>query len=229
MMKAAIFDLDGTILDSMDIWYDAASRYLRSIGTEPEEDLGSIIFTMTVEEAAAYAREHYGLCQTEQEITEGVLNILRNFYYEEVQPKEGAPAFLRMLCDQGVSMAAATAGNRELAEAALRRLGLWNYFRGLLTCTEVGHGKHEPHIFLEALDLLGTNPEETCVFEDALYALKTAKGIGCRTVGVKDEGSLKDQEQIRAVSDSYIESWEEALICLERMEKDENSTDDCRQ
>lgn len=215
-MRAAIFDLDGTVLDSMDIWYDAAARYLHSIDVEPEKDLGDILFPMTMEEAAAYAKEHYHLQQSEKEIIDGVLDIVRDFYYDEVQEKDGVTDFLRQMYEQGIPMVAATAGNRELAEAALTKLGILKYFQGLLTCTEEGAGKHEPDLYLKALEILGTEPEETFVFEDVLYALETAKKAGFRTVGIEDEGSLADRRQIKAVADSYLERWEEAFGLLDK-------------
>lgn len=215
MMKAAIFDLDGTLLDSMGIWNDAGKRYLHSIGVEPEENLSIILFPMTMEVGARYVKEHYHLQQTEGQIMDGVLGIVRNFYYEEVQAKEGAKEFLERLSKQGIPMAAATAGNRELAERALMRLGIRSYFKEILTCTEVGAGKHEPDIYQKALEILGSVPEETYVFEDAFYALETAKKAGFRTVGVEDDSSLRDRMQIRQIADQYLSSWKEAVGILD--------------
>lgn len=214
-MKAAIFDLDGTILDSMGIWNDAGKRYLHSIDVKPEENLSVILFSMTVEMGARYVREHYHLQQTEQQIIDGVLGIVRDFYYEEVQAKEGAKEFLERLSERGIPMAAATAGNRELAERALTRLGIRGYFKELLSCTEVGAGKHEPDIYRKALEILGCVPEETYVFEDAFYALETAKKAGFRTVGIEDEYSLRNRKKIQQMADHYLGSWKEAARLLD--------------
>lgn len=214
-MKAAIFDLDGTVFDSMGIWDDAGKRYLRKIHAEPEEDLNRILFPMTMEEGAAYVKKHYGLKQTEPEIVNGVLEIVRDFYYEEVQAKDGVIDFLKELSERGIPMAAATAGDRQLADRALRRLGIRDLFTELLTCQETGAGKHEPDIYLRALEVLGTVSSETYVFEDVFYALETAKKAGFRTVGVADRYSLRERMQIQNTADYFLENWQEAARLLE--------------
>lgn len=214
MMKAAIFDLDGTVLDSMGIWDDAGKRYLRKIHAEPEEDLNRILFPMTMEEGAAYVKKHYGLKQTEPEIVNGVLEIVRDFYYEEVQAKDGVIDFLKELSERRIPMAAATAGDRQLADRALRRLGIRDLFTELLTCSETGAGKHDPDIYLRALEVLGTVSSETYVFEDVFYALETAKKAGFRTVGVADRYSLRERMQIQNTADYFLENWQEAARLL---------------
>lgn len=220
MIKAAIFDLDGTLLDSMHMWYEVGGRFLESVGVRPEKDLSRILFPMTVEEGAAYMKEHYHLRQNEQEIVQGVLGIVRDFYCNEVQVKEGALEFLKDLSGRGIPMVAATAGNKELAEAALKRLGVMEVFERLISCTEVGCGKHRPDVYFKALEILGTKPEDTCVFEDVYYALKTAKEAGFQTVAIEDDGSAEDREQIKEIADSYLTSWKEADSWLETANAD---------
>lgn len=204
MIKGAIFDVDGTLLDSMCIWLDAGERYLRKCGLEPEEGLGEKIFTMTLEEGAAYVKKGYHLPQSEDEIVSEVLEIVREFYHEEAPLKEGAKAFLQALQDHDIPMVVATSGNQELVEAAFTRLGILHYFERIFTCTEVGVGKRYPDIYRCAAQYLGTRPEETYVFEDVLHAVRSAGSAGFRTVGIYDASSDKEQEEIRKSADIYL-------------------------
>ena len=210
MIRGAIFDVDGTLLDSMGIWQVAGIRYLESVQVEPEPGLSEILYPMTIEEGVAYVKEHYQLPQSTEEITEGLLMIVRDFYYEEVQAKKDVKKFLQKLKDNHVPMNVATAGHKEYAEAALARLGMDQYFQEILTCSELGKGKHEPDIYLQCADALGRKPEEIAVFEDAGYAIETAKNAGFITVGVRDMSNGDDWQQIRETADYTLEDWSEA-------------------
>ena len=104
MIKGMIFDADGTLLDSMPIWDDLGARYLKGIGIEAEPGLSEILFCMSLEESAAYMKRTYGLSQTEEEIRNGVLAKLDDFYVNEVQAKPGVSEFLRTLHERKVPM-----------------------------------------------------------------------------------------------------------------------------
>lgn len=210
MRKAVIFDIDGTILDSMPVWEHAGEWYLRSIGVEPEKELSGILFPMSLEDGADYIISHYHLEQTRSQVVKGVKKQIRKFYFEEVQRKPGAAELLERLEELKVPAAAATSGDKECAEAALRRLGMRKSFRFILTCSEVGAGKQHPDIYLAAKELLGTEPGETWVVEDALHALQTAKKAGFCTAGVYDPAN-KEQEEIARTADVYLHSLEEWL------------------
>ncbi len=203
MIKGAIFDVDGTLLDSMEIWEDVGIRYLNKIGIEAEPDLGTILFTMSLPEGAAYVKEHYHLPQEPDEIIQGVLGIISN-YYEEIAPlKPGVAEFLKELSKKDIRMTVATSNNKEEVEAAFKRTGLSSYFERIFTCEEVGAGKTKPDIYLEAAKYMGTKPEETIVFEDVLHAVRTAKKAGFLVVGLYDEASKTEQEQIQKEADWY--------------------------
>lgn len=206
MIRGAIFDIDGTLLDSMDIWNDLGEKYLARQGIPAEKGLGEILFPMTLEESAVYLKEQYRLPFSPGEIKAGVLQVVENFYRQEVSLKPGMEALVRSLAGRGVPMVLATTGSPELAEAALRRLGLWQYFRGLLTTSELGTSKREPLIYRKAAELLGTVPEETAVYEDVIHALRTAKQAGFYTVGVFDRASAADWDEIRRLADEVIEN-----------------------
>lgn len=207
MMRAAIFDIDGTILDSMPVWQDVGARYLRAAGIEPEPGLAAILLPLSMEEGAAWLKAHYPLPESETEIRRGVERLLEKAYREEIPLKPGVHDFLEHLKASGVTLALATAGSEELAKAALTRCGVWDCFVGISTCTALHTTKEEPLIYLEAARLLGSSPSETWVFEDSLAAIRTAKRAGFHTVGVEDAASARDREVIRAESEKYIADY----------------------
>jgi len=203
MIKGAIFDLDGTILDSMFIWDTIGEDFLRSLGKEPRENLKETFKTFTLEQAAEYYRENYGVEMSVSEITDSVNKMVEQYYAETVNLKPGIEPLLKKLKANGVKMCIATVTDKPLAEAALYRLGVRDYFSEIFTCATVGHGKEEPHIYREAQKHLGTSKKETVVFEDALYALNTAKAEGFVTVGVFDVYE-ENQDALKMTADLYI-------------------------
>lgn len=208
MIKGAIFDVDGTLLDSMEIWEDVAIRYLKSIGVEAEPDLPEVMFTMSLPEGAAYVKEHYRLTQETDEIIKGVLDIIRNYYEETAPLKPGVTKILEELSGKRIPMTVATSNNKEEVEAAFKRLGIASYFSRIFTCEEVGAGKTRPDIYMKAAEYMGTRPEETVIFEDVLHAIRTAKKAGFLAVGLYDEASKADQEEIKKEADWYAKSME---------------------
>ena len=142
------------------------------------------------------------------EIIYGVNKMVEKYYLEVVTLKPGAAAFLELLRNNGVKMCIATATDEYLAEAALKRCGVMGYFSKIFTCTSVGCGKDKPVIYRKALKYLGTKKSESVVFEDALYAIKTAKSDGFITTAIYDKYE-KCQEEIRALSDYYITDYSE--------------------
>lgn len=203
-ISGAIFDVDGTLLDSMFIWDTIGESYLRSIGYEPRENLKEVLQNMSLWQAACYYRKEYGVTLDEEEIMEGVNAMLERYYRCELPLKPGMAELLMQLHREGVKLCIATATDRYLVEAALSRLGVLSCFSGVFTCSEVGHGKDEPYIFETALAFLGTEKAETVVFDDALYAIRTAKAAGFPVAAVYDSYEA-GQAEVRALSDFYLE------------------------
>ena len=215
MIKGAIFDLDGTLIDSMFIWDTIGERYLRSLGIEPRENLAEVFKTFTLEQAAEYYREHYGVSLSVPEIVRGVNGMIEELYRGTVSLKNGVSEFLKALSEQGIRMCIATVTDRYLAEAALVRLGVRKYFSEIFTSAEVGSDKTTPHIYRSALAHLGTDKHETVVFEDAYHALMTAKNDGFAVAAVYDAHE-KRQVEMRASADYYVSdfarfSWRRAM------------------
>jgi HAD superfamily hydrolase (TIGR01509 family) len=214
MIAGAIFDLDGTVLDSMTVWEHAPERYLAGLGIEAEPGLGKAMFTMNMQEGAEFLKEKFGLDEGIDDIIKGVNRAVIYFYHEQVQLKEGVGEFLETMRQAGVKMTAATTSDRYIVESALRRLKVIGCFDRIFTSTEIGSGKSEPDIFLAAAEFMGTLPRETWVFEDSLYAIQTAKNAGFRTAGVYDASGAELQDEIRKLADIYLEKLDQIDIFL---------------
>lgn len=203
-IKGAIFDIDGTVLDSMKIWDQAGVRFLKEKGIDADKNLGKILFTKTIKEAAEYLNEQFNLEMDISDIIKGINAQVENFYLSEVMPKPGMVELIKEMNEVGIKMTVATSTDRHAFLPALKRLDLLKYFDEIYTCSEIGHSKNEPDIFIAAMDFMKTKPEETWVFEDGLYSAKTSKKMGLKVVGVYDETSKHDWEELKSISDEII-------------------------
>lgn len=203
-IKAAVFDLDGTILDSSGIWDGLGERFLVSRSITPEPGLSERLNLMTLPESCEYLRTEYHLPESPQHIRSELCGIIADFYRNECGLKPGAAELLTELSRRGVTLSIATAGDRELSRAALERLGLLELFSGIASCNEYG-GKNHPEIFLKAAALAGGTPDNTAVFEDSLHAVITAKKAGFLTAAVMDM-SEPQQAALRNTADYYCEN-----------------------
>ncbi len=208
-LKGAIFDLDGTLLDSMHIWRTLGSEYLKSRSINPEEGLDEKFRSMSMLQAAEYYQTNYGLKESAEELIEGIKRMLDYKYTHTIPLKPGVAALLKRFRSRGIKMCVATATDRSMVEPALKRTGIDMYFSGIFTCGEVGSGKDLPMIFENALEHLGTDKKETLVFEDAHYAIKTAKEAGFIVAAVYDKTANLYQDKILELCDYYINSLED--------------------
>lgn len=211
MIKGAIFDLDGTLFDSMFIWDTAGEVYLRSIGIEPKEDLQKVLKPMSLPESASYIRNRYSIPLTAGEIMDGINRTVEGFYFYTVQLKEGVITLLEQMKTQGIKMCIATATDRYQAEAALKRCGIDSFFSEIFTCSDVGCGKNEPVIFRKAMEHLETTKADTLVIEDAYHAASTAKADGFITVAVYDKHEER-QTELRRLSDCFLDDFTQTDI-----------------
>ena len=207
MIKGAIFDLDGTILDSMGMWSDFSEEYLISKGIEPKPNLRQEVKNLTIHNTGSYFKKEYGIIGADSEI----MKRIEDYYKYNVLLKTGAESFLKELYENKVRMVIATLTDKSFAELALNRLGIRQYFLEILDCRDIDTGKEKPDIYRKALACLGTKKSETAVFEDAFYALHTAKKDGFIAVGVFDKHE-KDQKKIKEICNYYIKDFKEERL-----------------
>lgn len=211
-IDGAIFDMDGTLIDSMYLWDTRGTRLLESLGITPDPDIDDIVCAMSVADSSAYMIERYSLPYTVEEIR-GMINSCVEKGYRMVCTKPHIVEFLEFLKSRGVRMRVASATDKRLVMGVLGRLNLLRYFEGVLTCGEVGTGKASPLIFEESLKLLGTQKESTLVFEDAPYAVKTALYAGFPVVCIADTSAAAraGAEEMKNLCRWYINDYGEIL------------------
>ena len=205
----AIFDMDGTLIDSMIFWKNLASEYLSSKGVRsiPTNVLEQIK-PMTMSESATLFKREFGLSGD----PEAEMNAMMDEHYKSDIPlKPGAREYLQRLRNRGVRMCVASATAEHLMESCLTRLGVRDCFEFLLSCETVGAGKRSPLVYYASAERLGAIPQEIAVYEDALYAVKTAKDAGYYIVGVYDDSAAKNWQVIESLADEIVLNWEESL------------------
>lgn len=209
--KYKIFDLDGTLLDSMGAWRDLGKDYLLQKGINPPDNLNEIIAAMSMLESAAYFQEAFKIELSAEEIIKEVKMLIEYKYRHEFELKPYVKEYLEKLENENTVMCIATATPLKLAKAALERNDIIKYFSFIISCDEVGVGKNNPDIFILAANKLNAKPSEIAVYEDADFALITAKEEGFYTIGVYDDYFKNERKDIELISDIYIESFKELL------------------
>ena len=217
-ITGAIFDLDGTLVDSMKIWDVLPGKVVRSFGAEPTDDLAYQLAAMDKQEAADYMIKTFLLPLSREEVLNRVNELVDEEYSSIVPLKKGADVLLEFLHSNKIPCSIATASEVSQAEQAMKRLGQWEWFQFVLSCMQCG-SKSSPQIYYQAAERMGTAPEQTLVFEDALHAAQTAKKAGFVVVGVFDPSSAADEQKMRAVCDFYLPSLDDPVFLnqLEQM------------
>lgn len=211
-IKGAIFDMDGTLLDSMWIWLTLGSDYLKSKGKTPKDDLLDKLSTMNMIESAEFFKNDYEVDEDVNDIVDGINNILVNYYQNVCPLKDGVISYLDYLKSKNIPMVIATSTDRFLVEIALKRLGIEGYFKKIFTSTELNTNKKTSKIYDECAKFLNLQHKEIVVFEDVAFAVKTAKDAGFNVVAMYDDFSKNDEENIRKITDKYIKSFNELII-----------------
>ena len=214
--RFAIFDMDGTLIDSMGIWNNLGREYLDSKGIyrdmekdDAEKEIAIImkeIATMTMSESAEYFRTRFSLPGSAGSIAHEMNGMMDEHYKKDIPLKHGVKEYLQKLKASGVHMCVASATAEPLMVACLERLGVLSYFDFILSCESMNTSKREPEIYLEAARRFQAAPEETAVYEDVLYAVRTAKHAGFYVVGVYDKESEGEWTQIWGTADETI-NW----------------------
>lgn len=205
-IRGAIFDFDGTLLDSMWAWTDIASRYLKEQGITPRDDIDARVFRMSLTDAACLIRREYGLAQDADEIRSAMNRLIENMYYSTFELKPGVRELLEELSKRHVRICMATASDRCIVEPALRRTGILEYFDFIFTCSELHADKNDPYIYRYVRSYMETPVQETLVFEDAFHAIKAAKSAGFPVAAVYDATEEANQSEIRRIADYYLKT-----------------------
>ena len=206
--RYAIFDMDGTLVDSMVFWKNLASEFLKSKGvTEIPDDILKEIKAMTMTESAALFVQEFHLEGSPEQVAEEMNAMMDQHYQQDIPLKAGVQNYLEQLHRVGTIMCVASATAEPLMEACLNRLGVAHYFQFLLSCETVGAGKSKPDVYFASAERLGARPEEIAVYEDALYAARTAKEAGFYVVGVHDDSASGHWDELKALSDEWINEW----------------------
>lgn len=207
--KAFLFDLDGTLVDSMWMWGAIDVEYLGKFGLTCPPDLQKAIEGMSFSETAAYFKKRFALEASLEEIKADWISMSIEKYRSQVPPKPGTEAFLSWAVKQNIKMAVCTSNGREMVDAVLSSLNLARYFDCIITGCEVAAGKPSPDIYLEAARRMKVSPEECAVFEDVPAGILAGKRAGMEVFAVEDEYSLGMEEKKRALSDFYIRDYRE--------------------
>ena len=189
-MNYSIFDVDGTILDSMEVWNTLASRYIQSLDRIPEKNLDEIVSEMSLEQSAIYLKKHYRINKQEEVIISEVLNLISDFYKYEVKLMPGFKDFITHFDSMNVI---GTSCDEELVKSALKRLGVLDYFEDIMTCSKVNKGKDDPGFYLACADILKQKPDNIFVFEDADYCIDAARKVGFKVIKIKDWRDLNEE------------------------------------
>ena len=206
-----IFDMDGTLADSMPFWVRMGRDYLEGLGLRPTAEQLAKADAMTMEESAAYFKEAFGLPHSPERIFRDMYAVMGRHYGRDVPLKAGALEYVKALKARGTRLCIATATEEAMSRMCMERLGVLAHMDFLLSCETLGVGKTRPDIYLEAARRFGAAPGAVAVFEDALYALKTAKAAGFYTVAVAEPAYAGDWNSLSALADEAITDWRNAL------------------
>lgn len=189
-MNYSIFDVDGTILDSMEVWNTLASQYVQSLGKVPEKNLDEIVSDMSLEQSATYLKNHYKINKQEERIISEILNFISDFYEYEVNLMPGFKEFISHYDSINVI---GTSCDEELVKIALNRLGVLNYFEDIITCSKVNKSKDDSDFYLACAQALKQRPEDIVVFEDADYCIDVVRKVGFKVIKIKDWRVLNEK------------------------------------
>ncbi|MBO7682450.1 MAG: HAD family phosphatase [Clostridia bacterium] len=204
-IRGAIFDMDGTLTESMHLWIEIGRRYLEGLGYTVSPEQNHEMTRMLLEPMALYMQDQFGLTRSQEQIIDEINQIVEPDYFGTVVVKPTVVESLEAMQERGIKMCVATATDRHLTEACLRRNGIDRFFSAVFTCGEEHCNKRTSLIYDKARAHLGTSPEETYIFEDTYVSILGAKQSGCRVVALEDRWSEKKRDLIKETADIYVE------------------------
>ncbi|MDF2533059.1 MAG: haloacid dehalogenase superfamily protein subfamily variant 3 with third motif having or [Clostridia bacterium] len=208
-IKAAIFDLDGTLIDSMGIWGKVDIDFLEKRGIETPADLRDYIEHLSFVDTAKYFKDRFKLSESIEVIMDEWNSMAYYEYSNTVTLKPGAKEYLECIKSKGIKLALATSNSHVLLEAVLKNNGVFEYFESITTTIEVDKGKNHPDIYLLSAKKLGVSPKQCIVFEDILPAVMGAKAAEMKVVAIYDAYSEHQREAILKNADYFIYEYKE--------------------
>lgn len=210
-IKAAIFDLDGTLVDSLWVWEQIDTKFLKKHGHISPANLITEICHLSFIDTAKYFKERFNISDSIEDIMTEWNSMAFDEYSNNVFLKEGAKDFLDKLRLNNIKIGLATSNSPLLLEVVLKNNGIYEYFDTITTTSEVTRGKDHPDVYLLSSQKMNVDPSECIVFEDILAAVKGAKKANMKVYAIKDIHSASEEDTIRNTCDTYIESFLELL------------------
>ncbi len=212
--QAVIFDLDGTLVDSMWMWYDIDVEFLARYGLPCPPDLQHVIEGMSFSEVAVYFKERFSLPESTDEIKDIWTGMSYDKYANEVPLRDGALDLLKFLKKKKIPTGLATSNGAAMVGAVLKANGVEQYFDCVMTATEVPHGKPAPDIYLAVAARLGVSPDECLVFEDVVAGINAGKAAGMKVCAVEEKNAYPYRDEIISLADYYIKDYTELVPLL---------------
>ena len=210
-IKGVIFDLDGTLIDSMWVWDQIDIEYLSEKNLEVPKNLNDEIGHLSFNQVAVYFKERFKLKDSLDEIKQRWSDMAYYHYSTDIKLKEGVVEFLNFLKESNIKIGLATSNSRDLLEVVLKNNNIYDYFDAITITDEVSVGKHEPDVYLLAAKKLNVSPSECLVFEDIVQAIKGAKKAEMKVIGVADSRNLDDRDEIISLTDKFITNFNEMI------------------
>lgn len=210
-IKGVIFDVDGTLIDSMWIWRQVDIEFLGKRGIPLPDRLQSDIEGMSYSETAIYFKARFDLPESLEEIKDEWRIMAEEYYKSHIKLKSGAKEFLELLYDKGLRLGIATSNSRELVDHMLTNHDIRRYFSSIRTSCEVDKGKPHPDVYLKVAEDMGIEPCHCLVFEDTISGVMAAKSAGMKAFAMADEVSEESKDKLIEMTEGYIHSFDEVM------------------
>ena len=210
-IEACIFDLDGTLVDSMWMWPDIDREYLGRFGIEYDDNLKNEIDGISFHETAVYFKNKFGISDSVEKICKDWEDMAYDKYKYEVKEKPGFKKFLEHLRSKGIRMGIATSNNRSMVDAVLESLNMKDFFEVITTSDEVKRGKPAPDVYLTTAKLLNVEPKNCLVFEDVVAGIISGKSAGMKVCAIEDDFTKEVRQKKKELSDYYIVDYSELI------------------